>query len=266
MENSKGLPFLTRKMLAFEEGAEMTLQIKTVSANQNTVSIRGMTKEGPFVLKHITGIAKAAKTESFRMPDVPILLCVDDINLNFSRGDLYVELSFLVNGVKIYQFGAGYVYGGNGLAWPESYRETNSPVRGNLLVTSSANPAAGTPVQITLGNDEMWKINAIHFTLVTAATVAVRTVNIIFEVNSIAVFQINSTTTQLAGLTRKYSFVAGGGASGATLVNDIYVPLPSDIYLPENSNIYVMVDNLQAADDLSAIDVYIEKYRTEFGA
>lgn len=266
MDKVQGLPFLTRKMLAFEEGAEITLQIKSVGTSANTISIRGMTKEGPFVLKHLIATGKAAKTENFRMPDVPILLCVDDINLNFQRGDLYVELNLLISGVKIYQFGAGYVYGGYGLAWPDSFREISAPVRGHLTMVTSTNPAAGVTAQVTLGNDEMWKVLGIHFTLVTSAAVANRTVKIIFEVESIKVYEIDCTTVQTASLTKSYSCVPNGGGSANTLANEIYIPLPGDIYLPENSNIYVQADNFQGTDDFSAIDVYVEKYRTEVGA
>jgi hypothetical protein len=260
------LPFITRDMLAFKTNASFSIQIRSVAQNDGTITLRGMTKEGQFIYKHMTGASGVEQIENFRIPDLPIFFTIDDEDLVYSKGELYVIVSLILNGSKVAQLGAGYVYDKFGLAWPKSQRDTAGIMTGYMANTTSADPAAGAEISYTLPGINERRIQSIRFTLVTSAGVANRRVHVVFTQGGVKVLEVISPIDQVASTTKLYTVIAGEIGTVTNDDNDIIMQIPNNLCVPVNMVISTETTNLQAGDNFSTMVLWAETNRSEISA
>ena len=119
-ESKLSLPFLIRKMLSFEHAATIGLRIETTATTANRILIRGATREGKFVLRHVPTADRARATENFRLPDIPLWVSVTDVDAAFKRGDLTVRVFLTIDDDILQKLCAGLVYDNLGISWPDN--------------------------------------------------------------------------------------------------------------------------------------------------
>lgn len=254
------LPFLTRDMLAFEHAATFTLRITSVSDVSQVCTISGMTREGPFILRHDTVYDGTAHQDTYRLPDMPITVSVACPDPTALQGQIYVILDLLVNNTLVETLISGLVHEVKGLGWPINVSQDPIPGHGEFCVIAGANPAAGADCTFTVEALQMWRILGFSASLVTSATVANRRVHLKFSHADGAVLESLSSVDHAASLTRLYSGNIVGGNLAQADDNDILIPIPQDIWLRESSTITTSTTNLQVGDDWGVPSLLIERF------
>lgn len=254
------LPFLVRDMLRFEGAAAFALQIRTQSSVAGTIFIRGFTREGVFTFKHTTTNDGTVQTSTFRIPDVPILVSLTDDLAAFKQGDCVATLNLTENGDVVYVLTSGFVYAQKGISYPNNQLHDVMPGRGAIKTYTSANPAAGDELSLTVPTGRIWRILALNFQLVASATVANRRVRVRLQTNvglDIAVFGV---TDQTASQTMNYSFAQVGVISDEVDNTRIQIALPQEIYLGQDDFLGTDTINLQSGDNYSVMNVLVEEF------
>jgi hypothetical protein len=248
-------------MLDFEYATKIEIQVDTIARNTGRALLHGITKTGQFTYRVDTTAGGGLNTQIFQIGEIPIYLSLDDSVQVYQPGDLYTVVSLLINGTKVYQYGAGYVSIRKSVSWPPSQNETAQFLKGDHVTRSSSDPAAGSEIVYTVSDGELLRIRAVRFTLVAAAAAASRRVHLVFTFNTTPVYDIIANTDQIISETKIYSGVAGGGGSASTNDNDIYIPLPTEIVMGATDTIETSTFNLQAGDNYSSMLILAEMLR-----
>lgn len=258
----QSLPFLTRKMLAFEHATTFSLRLEVQARAVTNVTVRGMTREGPFTFNIILDSVSTIQTFTYRIPDIPIMVSVEQTTLSLDQGRIYASVSLLVNGVYLQQLCSGLVYWSHGISYPSTFTPDSRPNGGEIRIISTANPAAGAQISQSVPSGETWKIKAVSFSLVNAAIAASRRVHIRFDYIGSGVLDFFSDIDQLTGETRKYTCAPVSPVSDSLDDNDIIIPIPADIVLQPDCAITTTVTNMQATDDFGSAVIWAETFFT----
>lgn len=256
------LPFLTRDMLAFEHATAFAVRIRTQSDIAQTVFIRGFTREGPFEYAHTPTNDRAVTTEVFRLPDIPIFISVVDDTGGLEQGQIFAELAMTINGEVVYSLCSGFVYSNKAISWPTSTVVDTRPGGGQIKTVSSANPAAGSEISLSVPTGAIWRIIGCSFTLVTDANAANRRVHLRFDSAGGTRLEFFGDQDQTATLTRHYSAAPIAGAIDTLDNTEIMLPIPPGLLLDAGSSISTVTTAIQATDNFGAMDVWVEEFYT----
>lgn len=258
--NNQSLPFLTRKMLDFEHATVFSLRIRSKSLINQKVQIRGMTQEGVFTLSHTLITTGVEQTETFRIPNIPIMVCVTDEGNLITQGFAYITLDLLVNGDKLLELCSGLVYQSKSISWPITNTSDKRPDGGFLTTVTGTNPAAGADIIETVPTNEIWKLKSIRVRFVTDANVANRRIQLFFNINGTYVSTSFADVDQAASLARIYTFAPYGVLPATSYSDKILVVIPDNIVMTGGSTIETLTTNKQATDNFDSPIVYVEKY------
>jgi hypothetical protein len=262
MENNEkiALPFLTRKMLNFEYATRFQLLLSTRAILASTIDIVGATKEGIFKFSKTVGTTSTTEETYFNIPDLPIWVSVIDRSYAAFSGEVYAGVALAINGTKIQELCAGYVYQTQGITWPSINKESPQEQKGKLDVYSGTNPAAGVETSVTVPGGECWKIKALSVDFTTSATAANRRVHLKFQIEGADIYEFISSIDHAASLTKHYVFQPVPTAGTYSDDNDIIVPIAEDIFLLPGDSITTSTTNKQAGDDFAAIECFVERF------
>lgn len=261
MDNNLAVPFLTRDMLAFQEGTAFTLQITAQSLTGVPITIRGITKEGSFTLKHTPSVDGSLTVETFRVPDIPILLSVIDALRAYKQNDCYVEISLLANGQQIASLCSGYVYNQHSISYPNTNNIDIRPTQGRLLDRFHADPAAGAEINYPMTFKTRVKPIGLTFTLTTSAAAANRRVHVRFlDVGDYPYADMVSDIDQTAGTTKTYWVNQNPAMPVRQVGNNIYIPMILGAMLEQQCSIVTVTDNLQAGDQFADPMIFGEEW------
>ena len=263
-EKDFNLPFLYRDMLRFEGSLVLSLRVRSQSSIGTTINIRGFTREGMFELAHTLVNTGIVQTQTYRIPDFPIFITVDDVNLALIPGVAYIKLELLANDELVYTLASGLLSGQKNLSYPPSLQDDPIPGRGSFRWVSSSNPAAGAEISLDIPSNRIWHVLAARVRLVTNATAATRTVKLVLRSNSPFRCHVIASNNQTASLTRDYSFAQYGAIPVSTIGDEIMSPMPSNLYLDGDlvapGGIDTETESLQAGDDFGAMTVLVEEF------
>lgn len=259
--NDLQLPFLTRKMLAFEYAVTFSLRIDMQADTAAGLSIRGMTREGMFTFSATTPSNSAVSQATFALPDIPIFITVEDTLRVLEQGNAFITVSLLANGNVIQQLVSGYVYNLKALSWPNTQQVDLRPGGGLWATELITAPAAGAKATISPPAGEMWLVRAASFTLVTDANAATRKAWMEMIDQTSGRYVAISDTTQTASLTRVWNFAPYGAAPTSTASTRIIANLPQGVLIDGPDGVIDLnVENIQAGDQISSPRVIVEKF------
>lgn len=154
----------------------------------------------------------------------------------------------------------GYVVYAFGLTWPWGRYSDPITGRGRLRRITGTNPAPGSAPREVVPTGARWRLITVHVQLVTSAAVADRRVSLFLDDGALSFFNGEARLAQTASTTLDYSWAAGleNTATGALLY--VNQPLPGDLWLPAGFGLTTGCINLQAADDFSAPDLFVEEW------
>lgn len=255
------LPFLVRDMLAFEYAASIELVITARSKSADEINVVGATREGLFKYTFLTNTSvDTAQVVRFAIPDLPIWISITDRDGAIVLGAVYIKADLAINGDTIHALTSGYVYNIKSLSWPAVNLETAEGHKGAITVIESADPAAGTELSITVPLGEEWKIKAMRFQFVTAATVGTRNVHVTVEINGAPIYTFFTGNGQIISQTLNYSLYPLPTTNDLLNDNDISMPIPDDIIVPGGDIIKTETVNLAAGDNFGKMQVYVERF------
>src|SRR3990167_1102700 len=200
----QSLPFVTRDMLSFEHGLPFSLRINSQANAILALTIRGMTREGIFTFVHNTRADCVVKSENFRIPDMPIMVSVLDEAGTILQGACYITLDLLANADRLYELCAGQVYSSKGLSYPPSSGVDALPNRGIIRELSSADPAPGAEIDLSIPSGRIWRILGLAFFLTAAATAGSRRVHLVFLNPSGFAYEVFGSVDQIISEAKQY--------------------------------------------------------------
>lgn len=265
MKNPEGIElpqpsFLTREMLAFEHGMTIGLRITTQADSAEILTIKGMTREGPFTLKHQTVGTGARITEDFKLPDIPIFVSVFDLSAFFVQGACYASLALTINEDIIHPLGSGLVYIQHPLTWPPTLSQDWRAGGGELRSISSADPAAGAELSLVVDTNFTWRVLGVSFTLVTDATGGDRFPHLIFANTAGLELHFFPNLSQDPSLTKLYTFSAIGALLSGQNNNVFIISIPQNLPLDHAFTIKTETAGFQAGDNYSKMEVWVEQF------
>lgn len=258
--NNFKVPFLTRKMLSFEHATTFSVRIRSKSFANSTVTIRGFTSEGVFNFNHTVVNTALTQSQTFRIPDIPIMLCVaDEVNI-LNQGETFVTVDLLINGDKVAELCSGLVYQSKGISYPATNILDKRPGGGQLTYVAGTNPAAGAEIVEFVPSNEVWRIMAAKFTLTTDANVANRRVHLFFQTGGTGITRFYNDIDHAASLARIYNFSQHSDMVDREDNTQIMAPMPQNIILINGVRIATSTTNKQAGDQFSSISFYVERW------
>lgn len=255
-------PFLTRKMLAFEQGTTFGLNITSRSNLGAVIAIRGLTKEGPFNLEILYNSAGAVQTNNLRIPDIPIMISVVDKDGTLLQGMCFVELSLTINNTKSYALCSGWIYKNKSISYPQTESMDTIPGRGFFsLYQTTANPAAGANWDETLGQGIQYRILGFRAKLTTGADVANRRVMFYTTNGGLEQNDMFSLVDQPANTAYTY-YASIQPAQTQVLGNRIIMSVPNELWLKGGHHFKSLVANLYPGDQWSDLEFLMEEFLT----
>jgi hypothetical protein len=255
------MPILLRKMLNFDFASKFELKVSHQAVTSHNFYVTGATRSGTFTYKVKTTGGAGAVESWYPLNDVPIWVSVMDIDDDFGKGNLYVQVWLEINDNPVQSLCSGYVGEDTAISYPMTQNEQMSPAHNWTYSYSGANPAAGAECLITVPTGELWHIKSVNATLVTDATVSDRYVKWLFKTGTRVVGASMSSTSQSASLTRQYAAYAAPYFAPVTFGTIITQPIPMDLWISAGDTIESSTTNLQAGDNFAAPVVDYRQYQ-----
>lgn len=259
-DSDKGLPFTTRKMLAFENGKAFSLSITLNGPTAGEVAVRGFTKEGFFNLKVPIVSAGVSQTNTLRIPDIPVFVSVVDSLGTMTQGQCFAALRLQIDGTNSYELCSGWVYKNKSLSYPSIQNAENIPGRGHFATIAPAgNPAVGAEVSFTLAAGYVYHILGFRVSLTAGPTIGTRRVKFGFTISGNDHYYMTSLVDQAATDIRQYY---GNRRAGWTAVvgTTIGVELADELWAAGGDTFFTNTVNLKADDQFSAIELVVERF------
>jgi hypothetical protein len=258
--DKNSLPFVTRKMLVFDEASAFELEIITTSDIVANVEIQGMTKEGIFRYNFQTTSNSLHQHTLLGVPDAPIWITVklqsDDSGIN----NVYALVYLRINGTKNLLLCQGFLGHLYGITWPEQLPYTQLQYRGKQETVFPDSEGIGTSSVFDVPSGEWWIIKSARVQFVTDATATSR--QMFLEINYVdgGACTCLVPAVQVASIDKFYSWFDGA----VSLRDDKYpmmeAPLPRDILIPPRSNVVINATNMQPFDIIQRATLRIEKH------
>lgn len=154
---------------------------------------------------------------------------------------------------------AGYMAGLTNITWPimaPTYAGDNT---GNIRSITGATPGAGLTNLETVPTGARWRLKCYKFSLTTSAAVANREVALFVDDGVNPLMTVTSAFTQVASQAFGYNYAPGLQTLAPTVGTNRTSPW-SDVLLEGGYRIQVAVNNIQAADQLSAAQYEVEEW------
>ena len=135
---------------------------------------------------------------------------------------------------------------------------------GFIQSVAGTNPAAGVGISDSVPTNARWKMLTLRIQLVTSSQVATRLVVLqINDASAIALFYSKALGTQIASLTRDYSYITGGPSAEITGQSFIFGSLPNDLLMLQGFAIDDNTQNFKTLDDLGTPRYHVEEWIEE---
>lgn len=262
MEETKQeyLPFIIRDMLKYGKPAKLEIRITSFARLSTRFNVRVLTRHGWSEYSHPNTGDSAEQAETFQIPDIPIFVMIENAASADIQGQAYLMAHLIFDGEATLQLCAGDVYGRKSINYPMTQNPDMRPSGGEIRTVTSADPAAGSQISLSVTTGEIWKILSMRATFVTDATVATRFPHMIFDSGGGMIIDALSSTGQTASQTINYSVSKAPFMVDAADDNDITIPLPEDIYVLSGGTIDTSVTNMQAGDNWGTLKVMVQRF------
>jgi len=260
-----GLPFITRKQLAFEQGSTFSLVVDiTLDSGSGTdFFIRGMTKEGPFTFRAKPATATNKQTFTFRIPDVPIFISLTREGTFQTTNLAWIVIKLSVNGDVGLILTQGYVDINLGLSWPNQQPIYPIIAKGQRQKKLIAAPGAGNDLTQDVTAEEAWRLLGVHLKYTADATVATRRLNLILGElfgNFATNFIIPTPGDIVASEAWDLNFYIGANSVVNSTSKNQTAALPDQIILQNGDFVKTSTTAIQAGDQIAYIYFILEKY------
>lgn len=185
------------------------------------------------------------------------------------RGQCFVRVGITIGGTDgtasdpIQVLFSDYVTSNSYLAFPSSEIKSSLDGKGYLSIIHPNDPAAGLSLVYTFVPNLLSLIYSCVFTLTTSAAVANRKAKVFYEDAVSQMYLGIASGVQTASTTVEYKFTPNVSANETSLItNKTFLECLSYPVFVNNdiSTFYILVENMDAADQLSGIELYCEEW------
>jgi hypothetical protein len=154
----------------------------------------------------------------------------------------------------------GYLKDTDSLAWPGSPVKNSLQGKGVIRAFLGTNPAAGNQIIEAVPTGSRWRFLSLQVLLMTSATVANRTVFLLFDDGTNTFAQIGGAVNQAASQNFSYNFIGGlgyevGAVRSNQVITGIHVPM-----LLAGFRVRTSTANFQAGDDFTDPMLHVEEW------
>lgn len=121
-------------------------------------------------------------------------------------------------------------------------------------------PAAGANATTTVPPRTRWSVLSIEYGLTTAIAIATRDCYIEALRGPFAIYRPLSALTQAAGLAIDYTWMTGWPTHTAIGTTLFALPLGAELLLDAADVLNIVVNNIQPADQLTAVNIHVEEW------
>ncbi len=253
-------PFLKRDMLKEGSARPMRLRLSAAADIVGEVTLRAITANGVIDLNVNTTADGIVNADTVGIDDFPIMISAIDEGDAYSPNQCWANISLELNEIETISLASGFVYLDKGIGWPDMNHVDAVPGRGFITDVASPNPVAGAEFALTVPAGELWHVKAGSFTFVTAVAAANRLIHVVFTTDGGVIYDVFVLSVQTASLTRIHSLMKMFGSNDEADDDNIQISIPEDIWLTPGSTIASDTQNLQAADDFTALTLVVEKF------
>jgi hypothetical protein len=260
MKDEFTLPFLTRSMLDFQQGKQISIEVDIFTDGVSTFTLKGFTMEGPFQYNITTPAGISAGIYKFSVPDIPIILTLgtrfDGLPMNYAKATAYLAINASRYGVLL----QGSLNGFNSLSWPNQLPFTEEQKRGRFGTYGLTPQAAGVELDDTISTLQWIKLKFIKIRLVAAVAAANRRLTLLVTPPGQQTMIFTTNVTQTSGQTKDYIFIESGATIDDQINNIIQTPLMADFWLTPGTRIQTLTANLNAGDQYTICFLQGEEY------
>ncbi len=145
------------------------------------------------------------------------------------------------------------------VGWPNGRQIDSGEGPGRLFAFLGTTPAAGADWSVSVPGVQRWRVMCFNAVLTTGVAVPVRSVQLVLTDGANRYFTGPPSATIPASTTNQVSGSALA-VSSTVVATDIALPIPAGLILPQSHVISVLTANLAAADQWSAIVIFVEQW------
>ncbi len=254
------LPFLTRKMLAFEHGAAFSLIVDLLASSSGTYELRGFTKEGPFNFRFVATGSLATESFTFRIPDFPIFFTVVGTASTVAVNEAGVAVFLGVNGTRNIMLVSGQPSLSYGVNWPNPGIPSFLHTRGRIDDTVIANPGTGAEISFTFPDSTFTLIKSISFLYTAGAAAATRRVRLEIIPNGSDIVRVASASDIIISEAWLMVWYPGAGTIIDTTTKLQQMSFPNDLLIPPSSTLQTVTTAFNALDAITSIQISGEQF------
>jgi hypothetical protein len=256
-------PFLTREMLKFGSTAALSLEVAVWTFFNGPFFLSGITREGLVGFSFEPAGNGSQETFTFNVVDVPVNLVCHVGTQTLLRGDMWVVIYLRVNGQRVAKMMSGFVSTQTPLSWPQTSGEEPQAGRGSITSNEYGTHAAGAELSYTKGDNSIFRVRALNFTLVTDANAANRRVHLLIKDTSGSdMYRFFSSVDHPASTTKQYFFIPGADPKDEEDNGKVIIGIPYDILIHPDMVIATVTTNRQAGDDFSGMRMQSDAFFT----
>lgn len=260
LEKTKPPTFLSRDMLAFEQGLPLTLRLTFHSNSTSLVKVVGFSKHGAFSFEVEPVGDLTQESRDFRITDFPIMLSIVTDDDTIVRGDVYAKVELLLRETVHATLAQGYVSSLNSPSWPHGTQEDSFSGHGKITVITGANPPTGDDFTVTVPPNVIWRLMTLAVRLVTDETVAARKLRVVLSDGTSDLAFLIPVSTQTASVVRTYFFLSNPFTADNQDGGQTIGPIPIDMFLPAGFTISSDLRQGQAGDEIDAPILSVEQW------
>lgn len=229
---------------------------------------RLLTPDGEIVTleyRHVTNNnGNVAKFQTFNLQEGHFLgLTVVPVDTVGGRGLIHITCGLTRGGSQVSSITqilfAGYIEGSRAPSWPMLHLESTVEGPGRLSRLASATPGAGSEISLAVTDGARSKPLTMSFVLTTGAAVTNRLVHLEIVDGTNIVGRMPADAVHVASTSRRYTAAAGASSSAAAGGAGL-IPMPIDLVLGPNDILRTRTTNLQAADQFTNAQLYLESW------
>ncbi len=252
--------FLSRDMLAFEQGLPITLRLTFHSNSTSLIKIVGFTKHGAFgfAVEPVGDLTQ--ESQDFRITDFPIMLSIVTDDDTIVRGDIYAKVELLLRDTVHATLAQGYVASLNSPSWPNGTQEDSFSGKGKIRLVTGADPITGSEASDAVPANLIWRVLAYAITLVASGDAATRSTELSLQSdsNEFARLPLNGTVT--ASQTRFLNWHTTGDNDTTSQSLQRQGHLPLDAFMPAGFILVTDTAALQGADNYGTPFILVEQW------
>jgi len=155
-------------------GGATQLMVEHYSDATRILQIRGFTREATISRDMTTSSNRSLVTTIFDIDSIPIMLTARTSARGVKRGQLYIKVSLLVDGVVVGLLMAGYVSEAHKVFYPGGDCEGSTDGKGYTKLVSVSIPEPGEPFIAQVPTGALWYVKSVVFSFNPSLAVGAR--------------------------------------------------------------------------------------------